>query len=546
MTDLFEGYDSDGTRRAHDEMFDRFGRPRDTYRVIHDTLRPADAPTTCLARTEALKPGLPRPGRHLRPVRRGAALPARPRAPGDRGRRLGPARGRHRPAGARRWRCSWPTSTARARCSTTGSCPASWSTRRRTSTARCTAIRAARRRAHPRRRASTSSATSTASSGCWRTTCGRPSACRYVMENRRVMARRLPRPVPRPGRGRRSTTTRRHLLRRPAGRRRRRVRDPRIVVLTPGVHNSAYFEHALLARLMGVDLVEGRDLICRDDVVYVRTTAGEERVDVIFRRIDDDFLDPVQFRPDTVLGVRRAGPRRPGRQRHHRQRHRQRRGRRQAHLHLRARPDRVLPRRASRSCRNVDTYRLEEPDARAHVARPPRPDGGQAGRRVGWLRPGVRADLPATRSWRPPGRRSSPTPRLDRPAGGDPVDGADARRRPAAAPAPRPAAVRRERRREGLGAARRPHPGGAARGQPGRELQPGRRVEGHVGAAATPRWPRRRPPARPRPRRRPTRADGRARPAPVRPGRRPRAPAPAAAPAAADRRQRPSEGGSRC
>jgi uncharacterized circularly permuted ATP-grasp superfamily protein len=81
-----------------------------------------------------------------------------------------------------------------------------------------------------------------------------------------------------------------------------RAADPRIVVLTPGVHNSAYFEHALLARLMGVDLVEGRDLVCRDDVTYVRTTTGDERVDVIYRRIDDEFLDPVQFRPDSVLG----------------------------------------------------------------------------------------------------------------------------------------------------------------------------------------------------------------------------------------------------
>ncbi|MEZ5138161.1 MAG: circularly permuted type 2 ATP-grasp protein [Acidimicrobiales bacterium] len=73
-------------------------------------------------------------------------------------------------------------------------------------------------------------------------------------------------------------------------------------MLTPGVHNSAYFEHALLARLMGVDLVEGRDLVCRDDVTYVRTTTGEERVDVIYRRIDDEFLDPLQFRPESVLG----------------------------------------------------------------------------------------------------------------------------------------------------------------------------------------------------------------------------------------------------
>jgi len=74
-------------------------------------------------------------------------------------------------------------------------------------------------------------------------------------------------------------------------------------VLTPGPFNSAYFEHSLLARQMGVELVEGPDLFCRDNVVYMRTTEGERQVDVIYRRIDDAFLDPMQFRPDSVLGV---------------------------------------------------------------------------------------------------------------------------------------------------------------------------------------------------------------------------------------------------
>ena len=74
-------------------------------------------------------------------------------------------------------------------------------------------------------------------------------------------------------------------------------------MLTPGVANSAYFEHSLLARQMGVELVEGRDLFCRDNIVYMRTTEGERQVDVIYRRIDDDYLDPMHFRPDSVLGV---------------------------------------------------------------------------------------------------------------------------------------------------------------------------------------------------------------------------------------------------
>jgi uncharacterized circularly permuted ATP-grasp superfamily protein len=79
--------------------------------------------------------------------------------------------------------------------------------------------------------------------------------------------------------------------------------DPAIVVLTPGVFNSAYFEHAFLARQMGVELVEGRDLLVHDNVVYMRTTGGLRRVDVIYRRVDDDFLDPLAFKPDSSLGV---------------------------------------------------------------------------------------------------------------------------------------------------------------------------------------------------------------------------------------------------
>lgn len=78
--------------------------------------------------------------------------------------------------------------------------------------------------------------------------------------------------------------------------------DPTVVVLSPGVHNSAYFEHTLLARLMGVELVEGRDLICSGGVVRMRTTQGERQIDVIYRRVDDDFLDPIHFRADSLLG----------------------------------------------------------------------------------------------------------------------------------------------------------------------------------------------------------------------------------------------------
>ena len=80
------------------------------------------------------------------------------------------------------------------------------------------------------------------------------------------------------------------------------VSDPTVVVLTPGMYNSAYFEHAFLAQQMGVELVEGQDLFVRDEFVFMRTTQGPQRVDVIYRRIDDDFIDPRVFRADSALG----------------------------------------------------------------------------------------------------------------------------------------------------------------------------------------------------------------------------------------------------
>jgi uncharacterized circularly permuted ATP-grasp superfamily protein len=128
-----------------------------------------------------------------------------------------------------------------------------------------------------------------------------PSGVSYVISNRRVMAQTLPelfvsmrvRPVgDYPQRLLQSLRASA-----PDG-----VDDPTIVVLTPGVFNSAYFEHTLLARLMGVELVEGRDLFCSGGRVFMRTTAGPTRVDVIYRRVDDEFLDPLQFRADSMLG----------------------------------------------------------------------------------------------------------------------------------------------------------------------------------------------------------------------------------------------------
>ena len=81
------------------------------------------------------------------------------------------------------------------------------------------------------------------------------------------------------------------------------VDNPQVAVLTPGIFNSAYFEHSFLARSMGVPLVEGSDLVVRDNRLYMRTTHGLKQINVLYRRVDDDFLDPLAFRPDSALGV---------------------------------------------------------------------------------------------------------------------------------------------------------------------------------------------------------------------------------------------------
>ncbi|MFT3745406.1 MAG: circularly permuted type 2 ATP-grasp protein [Pyrinomonadaceae bacterium] len=129
-----------------------------------------------------------------------------------------------------------------------------------------------------------------------------PSGVSYMLANRQVMKRVFPKLFGNYGvraidnYGQVLLSTLRNLAP-------RRGTEPNIVLLTPGVFNSAYFEHTFLARQMGVELVEGRDLLVHENVVYTRTTAGLKRVDVIYRRIDDDFLDPLSFRSDTQLGV---------------------------------------------------------------------------------------------------------------------------------------------------------------------------------------------------------------------------------------------------
>jgi uncharacterized circularly permuted ATP-grasp superfamily protein len=129
-----------------------------------------------------------------------------------------------------------------------------------------------------------------------------PSGVSYMLTNRRVMKRIFPQIFRKYGvRPIEQYTqlllgTLRSLA--PEGR-----PEPNIVLLSPGVFNSAYFEHAYLARQMGIELVEGRDLVTHDNVIYMRTTSGLRRVDVIYRRVDDDFIDPLSFRGDSILGV---------------------------------------------------------------------------------------------------------------------------------------------------------------------------------------------------------------------------------------------------
>ncbi len=133
--------------------------------------------------------------------------------------------------------------------------------------------------------------------------CRTPSGVSYMLENREIMMRMFPDLF----RGNRIQPVDSYpaLLRRtlasvaPA----KCDRDPRVVILTPGHFNSAYYEHSFLADLMGVELVEGQDLFVEGDRVWMRTTEGPQRVDVIYRRIDDAFLDPLCFRPDSMLGV---------------------------------------------------------------------------------------------------------------------------------------------------------------------------------------------------------------------------------------------------
>ncbi|MBI1369606.1 MAG: circularly permuted type 2 ATP-grasp protein [Planctomycetes bacterium] len=129
-----------------------------------------------------------------------------------------------------------------------------------------------------------------------------PSGVSYVLQNRRIMQRAFPDLFAAAG-IRLVVDYPSHLLETLKHLVPDYVREPKVGLLTPGVYNSAYFEHSFLAQQMGIELVEGRDLVVRDKRLYMRTTRGFEQVHVLYRRIDDDFLDPKAFRPDSMLGV---------------------------------------------------------------------------------------------------------------------------------------------------------------------------------------------------------------------------------------------------
>ena len=129
-----------------------------------------------------------------------------------------------------------------------------------------------------------------------------PSGVSYVIENRRIMTRLMPELI----RGLRVRSVENYPAYLLASLRElapRGVTDPTVALLTPGPFNSAFFEHVFLSQQMGIELVEGRDLVCIDHKLFMKTVHGPRQIDVLYRRIDDDFLDPVVFRPDSLLGV---------------------------------------------------------------------------------------------------------------------------------------------------------------------------------------------------------------------------------------------------
>ena len=257
--------------------------------------------------------------------------------------------------------------------------------------------------------------------------------------------------------------------------------DPTVVLLTPGVYNSAYYEHSFLADKLGVELVEGRDLVVKDDVVYMRTTEGLKRVDVIYRRIDDDFLDPLVFRPDSALGV-------PGLMSAYQA----------GNVTLaNAVGTGIADDKAVYSympeivkfylgeeplLKNVPTWRCRESRASRLRARPHRGAGGQGGPRLRRLRHADRAEGRQGDDRGVPRQAQIRSEELHRAADAGALDLPDLRRgRHCAAPC-RSAALRAVRPRPHPHRARRAHARRAEEGLARGQFEPGRRHQGHLGA----------------------------------------------------------------
>jgi uncharacterized alpha-E superfamily protein len=304
-----------------------------------------------------------------------------------------------------------------------------------------------------------------------------PSGVSYVLENRAVAKRTFPelfqRHRIRPVDAYTDELNRLLASLAPDGR-----HDPCIAVLTPGIFNSAYFEHSFLAQRMGAELVEGQDLVVGDDdCVYMKTIQGFERVDVIYRRIDDLFIDPEAFLPDSMLGV--AGLMRAWKA---------------GNVGIANAPgagvadDKVVYAWVPDMIRyylgeeplipNVPTYRCMYDDERARAGQPRRPRA-QAGQRERRVR--HRDRQPGERRRIGDGGRVDPerSAQLGGAADPRPVDGAHARRRRDRATPPRPASVHPHRRGQ-LRHRRRPHARGAHEGFARRQLLAGRRQQGHV------------------------------------------------------------------
>ena len=306
-----------------------------------------------------------------------------------------------------------------------------------------------------------------------------PSGVSYVVENRHLMARAFPdlmaglrlRPVDDYGRRLRAAMV--EIA--PES-----VLDPQVVLLSPGIHNSAYFEHVFLSREMGVPLVEGGDLVVEDDRLWMRTTAGLRAVHTVYRRINDDFLDPTVFRPDSALGGSGPDRRLAARQRGDRQRGGDGRGGRQGGVCVHAADHPLLPAGGSGSAERGDAYLPGEGRICVH-ARTHGTSGGQAGGRIRRLRHHHRPAGDRRRAGAGPRGPGGGSGELDLPAGDRPFRGADAHpgRDPGAASGP--AAVRGDGTGY-VGAAGRTNAGGVAGREPGGELVAGWRVQGHLGA----------------------------------------------------------------